>query len=82
MGSDNQIPGSRPMPTDEQIEKAAESLGLRAPERPETSKNERAETLMGRRPEGIPFDMPCELGYRCPVCLVEEVGREDEEVRR
>ena len=36
------------------------------------SKNERAEKLMGLREEilkgAIPIDMPCELGYVCPVC--------------
>ena len=30
------------------------------------SKNERAEKLLGLRPEGIPLDWPSELGYRCP----------------
>lgn len=34
------------------------------------STNPRAETLMGRRrTDGIPFDQPAELGYRCPKCL-------------
>lgn len=35
------------------------------------SKNELAEHLVGRRPEGVmPIDQPCELGlgYHCPVC--------------
>lgn len=46
-----------------------------------TSTNERAERLMGRRltPEQeqtgvVPFDLPCELGYWCPVhrCVMDE----------
>jgi hypothetical protein len=43
-----------------------------------TSKNERAEKVMGRRlrPEDeergvIPFDFPCELGYWCPTCRID-----------
>jgi hypothetical protein len=33
------------------------------------SKNDRAEKIAGRRPEGyISFDHPSELGYRCPIC--------------
>ena len=32
------------------------------------STNQRAEVIMGRRPEGVAFDLPCELGYECPVC--------------
>ena len=37
------------------------------------SKNERAEEIVGLRPhvDGIIFDLPAELGYRCPVCLNE-----------
>ena len=35
------------------------------------STNDRAETLLGRRrTDAVPFDMPCELGYWCPVCKV------------
>lgn len=35
----------------------------------EYSKNKAAEDLMGRRDTGaIPFDEPCALGYKCPVC--------------
>jgi hypothetical protein len=35
------------------------------------SKNERAGEIVGLRPhvDGIIFDQPAELGYRCPVCL-------------
>lgn len=35
------------------------------------SKNERAAEVVGLRPRvnGIIFDQPAELGYRCPVCL-------------
>lgn len=32
------------------------------------STNADAERLLGRRPTGVPFDMPCELGYQCPKC--------------
>jgi hypothetical protein len=34
------------------------------------SKNEDAEKIMGKRipVNGIVFDQPCELGYKCPVC--------------
>lgn len=36
------------------------------------SKNEKAGELMGMREElmkgAIPIDLPCELGYHCPVC--------------
>ena len=35
------------------------------------SKNELAEKVVGIRDlpkDAIPFDQPCELGYRCPVC--------------
>jgi hypothetical protein len=36
------------------------------------SKNERAEKLVGKRPTNVvPFDFPCELGYRCPKCKVD-----------
>lgn len=36
---------------------------------PPFSKNDRAEKLMGKRPENvIAIDSPAELGYRCPVC--------------
>ena len=41
------------------------------------SKNERAEEVCGLRGGGIAFDQPCELGYRCPVCDVYDVVRED-----
>lgn len=37
------------------------------------STNDRAEKIMGRRPSGIPIDLPCELGYVCPVCEYEPV---------
>lgn len=35
------------------------------------SKNERAKKIVGLRDMHgvIPFDFPCELSYRCPVCL-------------
>ena len=32
------------------------------------SKNKRAEELMGLRSKGQPIDLPCELGYNCPIC--------------
>jgi hypothetical protein len=32
------------------------------------STNERAEYLMGKRPEGVGIDLPQELGYECPIC--------------
>lgn len=32
------------------------------------SVNERAAALFWSRPNWIPFDQPCELGYHCPVC--------------
>ena len=33
------------------------------------SKNDKAEQVMGRRPEGVmALDLPCELGYHCPIC--------------
>jgi len=34
------------------------------------SKNDRAEKILGRRPEGNPIDFPSELGYECPVFKV------------
>lgn len=38
------------------------------------SSNERAEQIMGRRPTNVvPIDLPCEMGYRCPVCLVPAI---------
>jgi hypothetical protein len=46
-----------------------------------TSKDPRAEAIMGRRPEGrTAFDQPCELGYRCPACRAahETDGNYDE----
>ena len=47
-----------------------------------TSTNERAGKLMGYRPEGvIPFDQPCELGYRCPVCLVPAMVGDEYDLR-
>ena len=43
------------------------------------SKNDRAESLMGKRPEGyIAIDSPSELGYRCPVCNNQSDGDYDE----
>lgn len=64
----------------ESLEAAAKALGLDEVEvvRPPMSTNERSERMMGRRGPGQPIDMPCEQGYRCPVCVVEEVGYEDE----
>lgn len=43
------------------------------------SANERAEAIVGRRitkeqeERGgvVPFDCPCEIGYRCPVCKID-----------
>lgn len=43
------------------------------------SKNERAESVMGRRPEGTPFDMPSELGYTCPICGPQGPERSEDE---
>ena len=43
-----------------------------------TSTNERAESLMGRRSGGFPIDQPCELGFRCPVCLVPAMDHDGE----
>lgn len=37
----------------------------------EYSKNDRAESVMGTRAPGIAFDLPCELGYQCPVCRMK-----------
>ena len=39
----------------------------------EFSTNDRAKELMGERMDGrttgvMPIDLPCELGYHCPVC--------------
>jgi len=31
------------------------------------SVNKRADELLGRRPEGVPIDLPLELGYECPI---------------
>ncbi len=42
----------------------------------QTSKNERAEKLVGLRhapPNVIVLDWPCELGYHCPVCKYENI---------
>lgn len=53
------------------------------------SKNERAEKIVGFRGNkgrinGIIFDQPCELGYKCPVCnnqvYNEECGMYDEQL--
>jgi hypothetical protein len=34
-----------------------------------SSKNKRAEELLGRRPDNeVSLDQPCELGFHCPVC--------------
>lgn len=63
---------------DQLAEGAKQARVEQAERRAAMSTNERAEQLMGRRGPGQPFDIPCEQGYRCPVCLVEEVGREDE----
>lgn len=43
--------------------------------------NERAEMLMGRRSEGVvAIDLPCELGFECPICKVASmVGDEFDE---
>jgi len=36
------------------------------------SKNDRAEQLMGKRPgDAMAVDLPCELGFHCPVCKYE-----------
>ena len=45
------------------------------------SKNERAEKLVGLRGnkghiDGIIFDQPCELDYKCPVCKYEIYSKE------
>lgn len=40
------------------------------------SENKRAEDIAGKRnlpPGAIPFDLPCELGYHCPVCQYEHI---------
>ena len=39
------------------------------------SKNEKAEVIVGKRDlDGcIPFDLPCELGYHCPVCQYDHI---------
>jgi hypothetical protein len=29
--------------------------------------------VIDRRPEGMPIDQPCELGYHCPVCQYETI---------
>jgi hypothetical protein len=44
------------------------------------SKNDLAGKIMGMRPRGIAIDMPCELGYKCPVCDYEPIidGEYDE----
>lgn len=45
---------------------------------PDTSINERAEQLMGKRPGNVvPFDGPPELGYTCPVCKVPPLKPDD-----
>ena len=47
----------------------------------EYSKNKRAKKLLGCRPEaGIAINLPCELGYHCPVCKYEPLvdGNYDE----
>ena len=50
----------------------------------EVSKNERAKVVMGLRDLGMGWaaviDMPCELGYHCPVCKYELItdGNYDE----
>ena len=51
--------------------------------RQEFSKNERTERIVGKRNLGkgiMPFDLPCELGYYCPVCKYEHEidGKYDE----
>lgn len=48
---------------------------------PTYSKNERAEIIVGFRGnkghiDGIIFNQPCELGYRCPVCKNEPYSEE------
>jgi hypothetical protein len=50
----------------------------------EFSKNERAAEVMGMREGGgIAIDMPCELGYHCPVCNYEHIidGEYDERLQ-
>lgn len=42
-----------------------------------TSKNKRAEKLVGLRklpPNSIIFDQPCELDYHCPVCRYKNLN--------
>ena len=47
----------------------------------DVSKNDRAGKIMGMRDDvmkgAIPFDLPCELGYHCPVCKYESVVNGD-----
>jgi uncharacterized protein YbaR (Trm112 family) len=39
-----------------------------------SSKNERAEQLLGLRPDNIiSLDLPCEIGFHCPVCKYNQV---------
>lgn len=66
---------AQPEPTmdDATSERVANILGINLSPLPEqtTSTNPDAERIMGRRPSGvIPFDLPCELGFWCPVCKV------------
>ena len=43
-------------------------------EKKEYSKNERAERVVGKRPVGgIAIDLPCELGYHCPVVMYDRL---------
>jgi len=40
------------------------------------AKNEAVEKIVGKRDQPgnvMPFDLPCELGYHCPVCEYEQV---------
>lgn len=48
-------------------------------QQPEFSHHERAGDLMGFRPTNVvPFDMPVEMGYWCPVCRVASPNDEGE----
>lgn len=75
MSEEIPVSENEPELTQEQVAALTETFGEHdPPQRPEMSKNDRAGKLMGLRPTNIiPFDQPCELGYRCPVCLVPAV---------
>lgn len=51
-----------------------EADGVHLSPTPSFSANERAGSIMGfRRTDVVAFDQPCELGFRCPVCLVSPI---------